>query len=255
MITVTKNLPTRSYNGDIKMQITLNLVLSILGSIVAAIVILYYRKKLIEKKKINEHNKMLFELGSKFFKEGLTKFHFSRDDYESTLTTFIDKAKTSISIVSVSLKIKQEEEGIKNIFREKLTSNKAFIITVSLINPNNQKLVKITADTLNISYNDLRKQIVDMLKELFDCYEQLTKQEQSRFKILIHDCFPMGSVIMLDATETSGIIQIETKLYKTSRNESFGFQITKESSFFKRNYIAWQRIIQDSIPIRKEDFV
>ena len=237
------------------MKIILNFVFGILGSIGAAIIIWYYGKKLIEKKKIDKHNKMLFELGTKFFKEGLIKFHFSRDDYESTLTTFLDKAKTSISIASVSLKIKQEEGGITDIFREKLTSNKTFIITVSLINPNNQELVKIAADTLNISYNDLRKQIVDMLKDLFDCYEQLTKQEQARFKILVHDCFPMGSVIMLDATETSGIIQIETKLYKTSRNESFGFQVTRESSFFKRNYIAWQRIIQDSVPIRKEGLV
>jgi len=60
---------------------------------------------------------------------------------------------------------------------------------------------------------------------------------------------------MLDATETSGIIQIETKLYKAPRNESFGFQITKESPFFKRHYTAWQRIIQDSIQIRGEDFI
>lgn len=136
-----------------------------------------------------------------------------------------------------------------------MTSNKAFIVTVSLINFNNRALVEIAAESLNISYNNLREQIVNMLKDLFDCYEQLTKQEQSRFRILVHNCFPMGSVIMLDATETSGIIQIETKLYKTSRNESFGFQITKKSPFAKRNYIAWQRIIQDSILITKEDLV
>ena len=112
--------------------------------------------------------------------------------------------------------------------------------------------MQIAANTLNISYNNLRKQVNDMLKDLFDCYEKLEKGEQLRFKILVHDCFPMGSVIMLDATETSGIIQIETKLYKASRNESFGFQITRESSFFKRNYITWQRIIQESIQIKKE---
>ncbi|MCD6193320.1 MAG: hypothetical protein J7L26_07600 [Candidatus Aminicenantes bacterium] len=237
------------------MQIILNFVFSILGSIGAAVIIWYYGKKLIEKKKIDEHKKMLLKLGTRFFEEGLTKFHFSRDDYESTLTTFLDRAKTSISIISVSLKIKQEEGGITDIFRKKITSNEAFTITVSLINPNNQALIEIVAETLNISKNNLRKQIVDMLKDLFDCYEQLTKQERSRFKILVHNCFPMASVVMLDATETSGIIQIETKLYKASRNESFGFQITRKSSFFKRNYIAWQRVIQESMPIRKEDLV
>lgn len=93
------------------MRIILNFVFSILGSIGAAIIIWYYSKKLIGKKKIDEHNKMLIELGTKFFEEGLTKFHFSRDDYEGTLTTSLDKAKASISIVSLSLKIKQEEGG------------------------------------------------------------------------------------------------------------------------------------------------
>jgi hypothetical protein len=111
------------------------------------------------------------------------------------------------------------------------------------------------ANTLDVPYFKLRNEIIDMLKDLFDCYKQLTKQEQSRFKILVHDCFPMGSFIMLDATESSGMIQIETKLYKAPRNESFGFQLTRGSSFFKRNYIACQKIIQDSIPIREEDLI
>lgn len=237
------------------MQITLNLVLSILGSIVAAIVVWHYRKKLIKKKKFDEHNKMLIKLGTRFFEEGLVEYHFSRDDYNERLSTFLDRATTSISIVSLSLKIAHEEGKITEIFRKKLVYNQAFIITISLINPNNQALVKIVADALDIPYDKLRNEIVDMLKDLFDCYEQFPKQEQSRFKILVHDCFPMGSVIMLDATETSGVIQIETKLYKAPRNESFGFQIARETTFFKRNYIAWQKIIQDSIPVRKEDIV
>lgn len=237
------------------MQITLNIVFNILGSICATIIIWYYWKKLVEKRKIDEHNKMLINLGSKFFEEGLTKFHFSRNDYSRTLVTFLARAAISILIVSVSLKITHEEGRLTEIFRKKLISNQAFTIIVSLINPNNQALLKIVADTLDIPCNKLRKEIVDMLKDLFACYEQLTRQEQSRFKILVHDCFPMGSVIMLDATETSGVIQVETKLYKTPRNESFGFQIIKDSPFFKRHYLAWQRVIQVSIPIRKGDLI
>ena len=120
------------------MQITFNLVLSILGSIVAAIIIWYYRGKLVKKKKSDEHNGILTKLGAKIFEEGITKFHFSRDDYESTLATFLDRATTSIIIVSVSLKIKHEEGKLTEIFRKKLVYNPAFTITVSLINPNNQ---------------------------------------------------------------------------------------------------------------------
>lgn len=42
------------------------------------------------------------------------------------------------------------------------------------------------------------------------------------------------------------MIQVETKLYKAARTESFGFQLTKESPFFKHNFIAWNRVLYDS---------
>jgi len=238
------------------MEITVNLVLGVAGSIVATLIVWIFSKwikrEYLDKRR---NNKMLIEIGSKFYNEGLSKFHFSRDDYESTLSTFLDTANTSISIVSISLKVTQEEGRLTDLFKKKLAQNEHFIVTISLINPNNLELVKLAADTLDIRTEKLHSEVVDMLKDLLTCCQQLTSTERSRFKILVHDCFPMGSVIMLDATPTSGLIQLETKLYRSPRNESFGFQLTRESPFFKRNYAAWNRIIRDSKPIEKEDLV
>ena len=195
------------------------------------------------------------ELGARFLKEGLTKFHFSRDDYGRTLATFLDNAQTSISIVSISLKITHEEGRLTDLFRKKLAQNENFVVKISLLNPNNDSLVEIAADTLNVSPKKLREEIADMLKALLDCQEQLMKSERERFIILVHNCFPMGSVLMLDTTPTGGMIQVETKLYKSPRNESFGFQLTKDGQFFTRHYTAWQKIFQDSKPFGKDDLI
>lgn len=237
------------------MNYVLNLVIGIIGSILAAITGYYYGKFIVEKKKLGKNNKMIFELGQSFYINGLTKFHFSRDDYGRTLATFIDTATQSISIVSISLKITDDEGRLTELFKRKLSANPHFTITISLINPNNYELIKIVADTLNISKEKLSHEISEMLKDLLNCYESLNLSEKSRFKILVHDCFPMGSVIMLDITSKSGMIQVETKLYKAARTTSFGFQLTKDSSFFKHNFVAWHRVIQNSKPITKEQLI
>lgn len=240
------------------MGIGINLILGIVGSIIAAVilgVIFRYKKNAFRKQKLLLLNREFASLGKTFYDQGLTKFHFSRDDYGRTLATFINPATQSISIVSISLKITDDEGQLSSLFKRKLSANSSFTISISLINPNNVELLKVASDTLNIKSEKLYKEILEMLKDLIDCYESLNPSEKSRFKILVHDCFPMGSVIMLDATPSSGIIQVETKLYKAPRTESFGFQLTRESQFFKQNFIAWQRVIQESTPFTKAQLV
>jgi len=237
------------------MNLGISLIIGIIGSIIAAVLIrsyVRYRKNLLKKRKRIIENCELVNFGQKFYEQGLTKFHFSRDDYGRTLATFLDTAVNSIFIVSISLKITDDEGQLSYLFKRKLSANSSFSISISLINPNNQELIKVASDTLNVSKEKLYNEIIEMLKDLLDCYESLNSSERSRFKILVHDCFPMGSVIMLDATPTSGMIQIETKLYKAPRTASFGFQLTKESPFFKHNFVAWQRVFQESKPFTRE---
>ncbi|MGH2477031.1 MAG: hypothetical protein ACRDIL_17370, partial [Candidatus Limnocylindrales bacterium] len=62
-----------------------------------------------------------------------------------------------------------------------------------------------------------------------------------------HGCFPMGSAILLDAGTDRGIIQVETKLFRSPRDESFGFEVTGPSAFFTRNHRAWMRVLDESV--------
>jgi|GEM_PF-2223261 hypothetical protein len=231
----------------------LNLIIGTVASVLAAVIGYYFRKFIVEKRKIGKLNKMIFELGHTFYDSGISKFHFTRDDYGRTLASFLDTAKTSITIVSISLKITDEEGQLTNLFKRKLHGNQNFKIEISLINPNNDSLLQVAADTLNVSKERLKSEITTMLKDLHECNKHLGDSEKSRFKILVHDCFPMGSVVMLDTSPNGGMIQVETKLYRAPRTESFGFQVTKESIFYKNNLTAWNRIIADSKPFNITD--
>ena len=63
----------------------------------------------------------------------------------------------------------------------------------------------------------------------------------------------MGSAILLDADPTQGRIQVETKLFRAPRIESFGYEVVGASPFYSRNYRAWMRVIDASVPVTDED--
>ena len=85
-----------------------------------------------------------------------------------------------------------------------------------------------------------------MLEQLEELRESLPEAQKTRLKVLVHDCLPMGSAILLDATSSTGKIQVETKLYRAPRTESFGYEVVGPTPFYSRNYSAWKRVLDDS---------
>lgn len=128
--------------------------------------------------------------------------------------------------------------------------NKDFKIRISVRNPKNRSLINLTSKSLGITSDKLKAEIEEMINELKLCKQQLPELDKHRLEVSTHDLFPMASVIMLDATPENGMIQIETKLFDSSRNDSFGFQLTKESPFFSKNYTSWQKVLNSSKKIK-----
>jgi hypothetical protein len=173
---------------------------------------------------------------------------FSRDHYPERLPQYLDRAKHSIRIVSVSLKQTNDEGRLVDIFRRKLTGHPSFEITVSLVRPASSA-AELAARSLDVSFEDLSREIQHMIDELTEFRRRLGESERKRLHICTHDCLPMGSAILLDASPASGTIQVETKLYRTPRVSSFGYEVVAPSTFFAHNFEAWNRVIQDSRPV------
>jgi len=109
------------------------------------------------------------------------------------------------------------------------------------------------AIALNVGPEELSQEIAQMLGLLLESRRSLPESDRQRLEILVHDMLPMGSAILLDAFPSSGSIQIETKLHRAARDESFGFEIVGPSAFYGRHYRAWTRILDESRQPRAEE--
>lgn len=193
-----------------------------------------------------------FKLAEVLRRGGITKLHLSRDDYGRTLRTYLAQAKHSIRIVSVSLKVTHDEGDLIDLFRTRLAENQAFRITISLLAPSSTA-ASCAAASLNIGAAELKSEITAMLAHLMELKNSLPAGQRERIEVTVHESFPMGSAILLDADPERGIIQIETKLHRSPRSESFGFEITGPSEFYKRHYRAWMRVCDESrVPVLTE---
>lgn len=186
-----------------------------------------------------------YKLVTRLKKENISAFRFDRGDFRERLPTFLSKAKHSISIISVSLKVTDDEGGIADIIFKRINQIDNFKITISLLDPFSEAL-GVAAKSLNEKPNELAADICLMLERLLDIKNRLSNDDQSRLTITVHDFLPMGSAILLDVTPTSGLIQVETKLYKSARTDSFGYEVLGPSEFYTRNYRAWISVLDES---------
>jgi hypothetical protein len=186
-----------------------------------------------------------YKLADVLRRGGISRFHLSRDDYGRSLRTYLSQAKHSIRIISVSLKLTHDEGDLADLFRSRLAENPNFRVSVSLLAPSSSA-AQCAASSLNLEAHELRREIMDMVRTLLNLKSTLPSGQRERLDIRVHECFPMGSAIMLDAGPENGIIQIETKLHRSPRVESFGFEICGPSDFYKRHYRAWTRVWDES---------
>jgi hypothetical protein len=183
---------------------------------------------------------------------GITKFHLSRDDYKGTLRTYLSNAKHSIGIVSISLQQKHEEGDLIDFFRNRLAQELNFRVRISLLAPYSEAAV-IAAESLNVPHKHLAREITEMLQGLDQLRTSLPPIQRQRLELFVHECLPMGSAILLDATPEKGVIQVETKLHRAPRDESFSFEILGPSSFYYRHYRAWMDVFDQSRPPTAEE--
>ena len=184
---------------------------------------------------------------------GITRMTLSRADYHKyrpgagVLRDYLMLASRSIDIVSISLNVTQAEGSLISLFKEKLSENSSFHIRVTLLDPS-CPIVHHLAKSLDISGEELKNEIEDTLRQLKMCKMELGNNAGRRLDVCVHDTLPIGSAILLDADPESGRIQVETKLYRAPRTESFGFEVVGPSPFYNRNYTAWQKVFDDSTP-------
>jgi hypothetical protein len=184
-------------------------------------------------------------LAVRLSKAGITKFHLSREDYPNPLPAYLSQAQHSIEMVSVSLKLKDDEGGIVALFRQQLARRQNLRIGVSLLAPRCPASA-IMAEVLGTTHDELARDIVSVLERLVSLRESLPDTDRARLRICVHEKLPIGSGILLDATPNSGTIQVDTKMYLATRGESFGYELKSGGAFYERHFRAYRHVLDSA---------
>lgn len=77
----------------------------------------------------------------------------------------------------------------------------------------------------------LIRSIQQSLYKLYKARERLSGDERPRFRLKVYDTIPVASVIMLDAGEKNGRVQIDFKAYRAPKYKSFVFEFSGHGNY------------------------
>jgi hypothetical protein len=178
---------------------------------------------------------------------GVVSFHFSRADYTLTLAQFLEQARSSIFIMSMSLKTKGAENELLQVFRRSLARSPQFQIIVSLVKPDSVAC-EMAALILGTRHDAFRDEVRSMFDDLVGLRDSLTPHEASRLYLLQHEIIPSFSCIMIDDGLPTAQLQIEAKPYGAPRSDSYGFTLTPTGQLYERHRNAYYRIVREATP-------
>lgn len=192
---------------------------------------------------------------SALLKVGLANFvptrnHYRESDKDSMLSDYLRKVRKTLRIMSVSLHDGISYHGMCNTLEDLLKKNPDLIITISLLNFQNEGLVKVMASILNIPESDLLSKIKSSVKTLYN----LTKRNKQRVKLFLHNTVPFGTILALDEDISNGSLIVETKPYKLHSTTSFSYTLlnSENSILFKNIIEGCKNIEEDSIKVTKK---
>ncbi len=191
------------------------------------------------------------ELAAKLHEAGIIDFHLSRSDYTTTLAQFLEQARSSILLVSMSLKTKGAENEVAQVFKRLLAKSPKFRIIVSLIQPDSPACQSASV-ILDVPHNVLRAEVESMLTDLATLRQDLPSHQANRLYLLQHVVIPSFSGILIDDGLPSARLQTETKPYGAPRSDSYGFTLAPGGQFYERQRLAYYRILRDAKPFPED---
>ncbi len=187
-----------------------------------------------------------------------TREYYSRHRKEArTISSYVTTAKQSITMVSVNLMTGIPYEDLARTFKKKLmsSSDKSFMITISLLNPTHDFLMRALAPALKLPFNRLAGMIHDSLGQLITLKEELPSDIQPNLEIRVHGTIPFASAIILDGEAQDGRIQLETKPYAVENIKSFAIEVMRtgaEDSLYENLHEGYCRLLKDGVEVSRE---
>jgi hypothetical protein len=174
------------------------------------------------------------------------KYYKEFRDGRESITSYIEQATSDLVIVGINLMTGDALESIFDRFHSMLMRpQRAVGITLSLLDPEEDHLMRSVSSNLNMSAHGLARQINELIERTIAFADGLNIEARRRFHLTCHGTIPSASAIMIDVHDAHGTIQLETKAYKTPTIEAFGFEVRHGSELFDSLRRGYLRLIAD----------
>lgn len=179
-----------------------------------------------------------------------TRNHYRESDKDSKASDYLKKATKTLRIMSVSLSDGIGYHGMCQTLEDLLKRQPDLNIKISLLNFQNENLVKVMAPILNMSEDNLKSRIKTSVKSLCD----IALNNKPRLSLYLHNTIPFGTIIALDENSPHGSLIVETKPYKLHSTTSFSYTLlnSENSILFKNIIEGCKNIEEDSIKVTKK---
>lgn len=182
----------------------------------------------------------------------LSVFTPSREYYRvfregrESITQYVDLAERELLMVSVNLMTGHTFEQILLKFHEMIVTRSTPVsVTLSLLDPDLDYLMKGIAPTIGLDVDELSGQIHRVIEKASDFHDHLPRRQKGRFEVHAHAAIPPASAIIIDGEEEYGRIQLETKGYGLPPLKAFGFEVLSGSDFYKNLYESYTNLVSD----------
>jgi hypothetical protein len=160
-----------------------------------------------------------------------------------SITAYVAQAKQHLVMVSINLMTGDALEDILETFRMMLLSGTR--ITLSLLDPEMEYLTLAVASSLNTTGDELSTAISRVVNKTVAFVSTLPEPQRANFALHCHATLPPASAILIDPHEEHGLIQLETKAYRTRAIDAFGFEVGYGSAFYFSLRDSYLLLVQD----------
>ena len=186
---------------------------------------------------------------------GMTEFFASRADYakyrpSGSLGDYLATAKHRIDVAGYWMGHGHEAEAIAQSIVARLENTPGMSARIALINPDGPMLGPVAA-YLNLEAGEVENRLRASLRSLSDAKAGASASVRTRLSVLVYDDLPLASVILLDYGTPSARAQLDFKLYKRPRAESFSFELRAPSAFYDRCASAWIQVVDHATPYNR----
>ncbi|MGW4942543.1 hypothetical protein ACWEOZ_13285 [Actinoplanes sp. NPDC004185] len=182
------------------------------------------------------------QLASRMLDAGLTNLFITRADYATyrgihTLMGFLATAERSIMVIGYWMAQGSEIEDISKIGRM-ILQKPALQVRIAIIHPDGSHLESL-AEHLGEDQQQISERCRSTLNKLQRVRSDLPADARQRLQVKTYTSTPVVSIIVLDDDTPQARAQVDMKLYRTARDDSFGFEVSGLTNPLYQRFRGW----------------